>query len=133
VGDLYNAHRPARIVNEIQDSIDAASQPVLFVSGELSRLRWARVGRKRPDGIENSADVAAGNRTKVLGTAFQKSVGTSEVLYDAGGLEGRERPSNGLQRKDVTDRSVLKRHKGEAPVEDIISSRTAGRNDVLGH
>ena len=36
-----------------------------------------------------------------LSTAFQKSVGTSEMLYVAGGLEGRERPSKGLQRKDA--------------------------------
>ncbi len=39
------------------------------------------------------------------------------MLYVAGGLEGRERPSKGLQRKDATKRSVLERHRGEAPVE----------------
>jgi len=75
-------------------------------------------------------------------TAFQKSVRTSEMQDGAGGLEGCERPSKGLQRKDVSvagaswrsaelASSVLTRHRGEAPVEDIVSSRTAGRNDVL--
>ena len=39
------------------------------------------------------------------------------MLYGAGGLEGRVRPSKGLQRKDATGRSVLERHRGEAPVE----------------
>ncbi len=48
------------------------------------------------------------------------------MLDDAGGLEGRERPSKGLQRKDATNRSVLERHRGEAPVESAFckSSRT---------
>ncbi len=59
------------------------------------------------------------------------------MLYVAGGLEGRERPSKGLQRKDATvagasgrsaelATSVLERHRGEAPVESAFrkSSRT---------
>ena len=39
------------------------------------------------------------------------------MLDDVGGWEGRERPSKGSQRKDATKRSVLERHRGEAPVE----------------
>ncbi len=54
------------------------------------------------------------------------------MLYGAGGLEGRERPSKGLQRKDATSRSVLKRHRGEAPVEYSVSQGQADlRNAVL--
>ena len=54
------------------------------------------------------------------------------MLDDAGGLEGRERPSKGLQRKDATKRSVLKRHTGEAPVECGISrGRSALRDAAL--
>jgi len=54
------------------------------------------------------------------------------MLYVAGGLEGRGRPSKGLQRKDATGRSVLERHRGEAPVEYIISQVPSDfRNDVL--
>ena len=54
------------------------------------------------------------------------------MLYGAGGLEGRERPSKGSQRKDATRRSVLERHRGEAPVEHIISQVPRDlRNDVL--
>jgi hypothetical protein len=69
---------------------------------------------------------------RLLSTAFQKSGWTSERLYVAGGLEGRGRPSKGLQRKDATERSVLERHRGEAPVEDVISQVQSGlRNDVL--
>jgi len=61
----------------------------------------------------------------------------------AGGLEGRERPSKGLQRKDATvggasersaelATSVLKRHRGEAPVEDSVSQGQPDlRNAVL--
>jgi len=54
------------------------------------------------------------------------------MLYGAGGLEGRGRPSKGLQRKDAIERSDLKHHRGEAPVEDIISQVQSDlRNDVL--
>ena len=54
------------------------------------------------------------------------------MLYGAGGLEGRGRPSKGLQRKDATNRSVLERQRGEAPVEDIVSQVSSDlRNDVL--
>jgi hypothetical protein len=54
------------------------------------------------------------------------------MRYGAGGLEGRERPSKGLQRKDATGRSVLERHRGEAPVEYVISQVQSDlRNDVL--
>ena len=52
------------------------------------------------------------------------------MLDDAGGLEGRERPSKGLQRKDATNRSVLERHRGEAPVEVLVSQGPSDlRND----
>ena len=54
------------------------------------------------------------------------------MLYGAGGLEGRGRPSKGLQRKNATRRSVLKRPRGEAPGEDIVSQGQSDlRNDVL--
>ena len=54
-------------------------------------------------------------------TPFQKFVSTSETAYGAGGLEGRGRPSKGLQRKDATNRSVLERHRGGAPVRYSVS------------
>jgi hypothetical protein len=59
------------------------------------------------------------------------------MLDGAGGLEGRERPSKGLQRKDATvagasgrsaglATSVLERHRGEAPVEVRFSQTLTG-------
>jgi len=35
----------------------------------------------------------------------------------AGGLEGRGRPSKGLQRENASRASIFERHRGEAPVE----------------
>ena len=86
----------------------------------LHRLLALTSGRRPPSrspGRSPTFRPPRGRAESRLSTAFQKSVWTSEMLYGAGGLEGRERPSKGLQRKDATNRSVLERHRGEAPVE----------------
>jgi hypothetical protein len=67
MGDLDHEDLASRVVNQIQDSIDAATQPVLLLTGKIPGLRQARVFGERADGIEDSLDVAAGNRAKVPG------------------------------------------------------------------
>ena len=66
------------------------------------------------------------------------------MLDGAGGLEGRERPPKGPQRKAATvagaswrnaeplRRSGLERHRGEAPVEDLVPHVLSDlRNEAL--